>query len=250
MELRAHKFLVTGGGSGIGRAIAERLLADGASVVIAGRTESKLKQAASELGGDVYTLTLDISDCELIPSKLLTAERLLGGLDGFVNAAALGCDQALGRGYEPFDITPDEWDTLNDINYKGAFFAMRDEIEFLLSRRCPGNILNIASNAAYMGVTGSYGAAKTAIVRWTRAFGSRYGKYGIMINGIAPGATLTDMTKGYAKDTSQPYPRHALGRFIRPEEIALLAEYLLSTAGEIVCGHTVVADAGDSQAVL
>lgn len=91
MELRAHKFLVTGGGSGIGRAIAEQLLADGASVVIAGRTESKLKQAASELGGDVYTLTLDISDCESIPSKLLTAERLLGGLDGFVNAAALGC---------------------------------------------------------------------------------------------------------------------------------------------------------------
>ena len=249
-ELRSTHFLVTGGGSGIGKAIAKRLTAGGATVVIAGRTPEKLMKTAGEIASDrLFTMTLDIADCERIPEKLAEAEALAGGLDGFVNAAALGGNQALGRGFEPWDITPDEWDRLNDINFQGAFFMMRDEIDFLLSRGRPGNILNIASNAACMGVVGSYGAAKTAVIRWTRSFGNRYGKNGIIINGIAPGATLTDMISNYAKSADQPYPRHALGRFILPEEIAELAAYLLSRSGEIVCGHTVVADAGDSGAV-
>lgn len=248
-SLRSTHFLITGGGSGIGKAIAERLLAEGATVVIAGRTASKLIKTADQLASDrIFTMEMDISDCESIPAKLCEAEKLAGGLDGFVNSAALGSEQALGRGYEPWDITPDEWDLMNDINYKGAFFLMRDEINFLLERNRRGNILNIASNAACMGITGSYGAAKTSLIRWTRSFGNRYGKNGIVINGIAPGATCTEMISSYAKSIDQPYPRHALGRFIRPEEIAELAKYLLSTAGEIVCGHTVVADAGDNAA--
>lgn len=250
MNLRSTHFLVTGGGSGIGKAIAARLLSEGASVVIAGRSQAKLEKAAQELASDrLHTMIMDISDCEKIHEKLCEAEKLLPHLDGFVNAAALGGNQAFKRGYEPWDITPDEWDTLNDINFKGAFFLMRDEINFLLERNRRGNILNIASNAACMEVVGSYGAAKTAIIRWTRAFGNRYGRNGIVINGIAPGATLTDMISSYAKSADQPYPRHALGRFILPEEIAELAAYLLSKSGEIVCGHTVVADAGDRSAV-
>ncbi|MBQ2709151.1 MAG: SDR family oxidoreductase [Clostridia bacterium] len=251
MTLRAAHYLIIGGGSGIGKAIAARLLAEGASVIIAGRNAAKLEAAAKELASDrLFTMTMDIADCDAIPAKLREADSLLDGqLDGFVNAAALGSNQAFGRGYEPWDITPDEWDTLNDINFKGAFFLMRDEINFLLERARRGNILNIASNAACMGTVGSYGAAKTAIIRWTRAFGNRYGHNGIVINGIAPGATLTDMIASYAKSADQPYPRHALERFILPEEIAELAAYLLSKPGEIVCGHTVVADAGDNNAV-
>ncbi len=255
--LRASHFLVTGGGSGIGKAIAARLLAGGAEVVIAGRTEKKLMEAKASLCENgapserLHILTLDIADCGKIASKLAEADALTGGaLDGFVNAAALGGDQAFGRGYEPFDITPDEWDTLNDINYKGAFFMMREEIDFLLAHERRGNILNIASNAACMDVIGSYGAAKTAVIRWTRAFGKRYGKNGVIINGIAPGATLTPMIAKYAHSPDQPYPRHAIGRFIDPAEIAELAAYLLSGWGEIICGHTVVADGGDNSATL
>ena len=73
---------------------------------------------------------------------------------------------------------------------------------------------------------------------------------GIIINGIAPGATFTPMIARYAHAVDQPYPRHAIGRFIRPEEIAELAAYLMSEWGEIICGHTVVADGGDSAATL
>ena len=86
-----------------------------------------------------------------------------------------------------------------------------------------------------MDIVGSYGASKQAIIKWTRAFGKKYGHDGIIINGIAPGATFTPMI-------SQ--------RFIRPDEIAELAFYLMSDYGEIVCGHTVVAEGGYNCATL
>lgn len=86
--------------------------------------------------------------------------------------------------------------------------------------------------------------------RWTRAFGKKYGHFGIIINGIAPGATLTLMISSYAHDISEKYERHAIERFIKPEEIAELSFYLLSDYCEIICGHTVVADGGDNAATL
>lgn len=121
---------------------------------------------------------------------------------------------------------------------------MRNEVDFMRARGIRGNILNIASNAACMDITGSYGAAKQAVIKWTRAFGKRFGSDGIIINGIAPGATFTPMIADYAHAIDQPYGRHAIGRFIRPDEIAELALYLMSNYGEIICGHTVVADGG------
>ena len=173
----------------------------------------------------------------------------MDGLNAFVNAAALGTDQCTGRGFEPWDITPKEWDTLTDINFKAAFFLIRNEVDYMVEKNIHGNILNIASNAAYMDIVGSYGASKDAIIKWTRSFGKKYGHKGIIMNGIAPGATFTPMIARYAHDVDQEYSRHAIERFIRPDEIAELAFYLMSNYGEIICGHTVVADGGDSKAI-
>ena len=162
----------------------------------------------------------------------------------------MGTSQLTGRGYEPWDITEEEWDALTDINFKAAFFLMRNEIDYMLENGIRGNILNIASNAACMDIIGSYGASKEAIIKWTRSLGKRYGHNGIIINGIAPGATFTPMIARYAHDINQKYERHAIERFIRPDEIAELAFYLMSDYGEIICGHTVVADGGDNAATL
>lgn len=247
MNLRNDHVVVFGGGSGIGKAIAERLKKEKASVCLVGRTEAKLKKTADEL--DVSWLCADISDVDAHPALFRAAEEKLGGpVTAFVNAAAIGTGAYTGRGFEPFDITSAEWDVLNDTNFKAAFFLMRNEIEYFLSGNIRGNILNIASNAACMDIVGSYGAAKEAVIRWTRAFGKKYGHNGIIINGIAPGATFTDMIARYAHDINDPYPRHAIERFIRPDEIAELAFYLMSDYGEIICGHTVVADGGDNAA--
>ena len=242
---------MTGGGSGIGAAIAQRLIDAGANVVIAGRTAEKLQSTAEAIASErLHILEWDIADVNGIPKKLDEVAALMGGLNGLVNAAALGTGVLTGRGYEPWDITEDEWDALMDVNCKGTFFMMRDMIDYLLARHEKGNILNIASNAACMDVIGSYGISKLGLIRLTRALGKKYGSEGIIINGIAPGATFTPMIARYAKHIDDPYPRHAIGRFIRPDEIAELAYYLMSDYGEIICGHTVVADGGDRAATL
>lgn len=250
MKLRNDKILVFGGGSGIGKAIAKRFCATGAKVVIAGRNEEKLKHAVEEINmTGLFYKSFDITDINNHGKLFDWCSERLGGINGFVNSAALGSG-CLGRGYEPWDITEDEWDTMMDINFKAAFFAMRNEINYMLERNIRGNILNIASNAACMDIVGCYGASKESIIKWTRALGKRYGHNGIIINGIAPGATFTPMISHYAHSLDQKYERLAIERFIRPEEIAELALYLMSEFGEIICGHTVVADGGDNNATL
>ena len=251
MKLRNNKIVVFGGGSGIGKAIAKRFCDDGAEVIIVGRNEEKLKSASEEINSALLNYKVfDITDIEKQVSFFGNCEKLIGKIGAFVNAAALGTSAFTGRGYEPWDITEKEWDTLTDTNFKAAFFLLRNEINYMLERNIKGNILNFASNAACMDIVGSYGASKEAVIKWTRAFGKRYGHNGIIINGIAPGATFTPMISSYAHDINQKYERLAIERFIRPEEIAELAYYLMSEDGEIVCGHTVVADGGDNAATL
>lgn len=251
MKLRNDKILIFGGGSGIGKAIAKRFCELGANVLITGRTEEKLLQAKEEIGSEkLFVKTFDITNVDEHLNLFEETEELLGGLNGFVNAAAVGGNAMFGRGFEPWDITSEEWDKFTEIDFKAAFFLMRNEVDYLLSKNVRGNILNIASNVVCMDIVGAYGAAKQAIVKWTRAFGKRYGHNGIIINGIAPGGTFTPMIAYYAHDINQKYKRHAIERFIRPEEIAELAFYLMSDYGEIVCGHTVVADGGDNNATL
>ncbi len=250
-KLRCGKILITGGGSGIGKAIAKRFAEAGAQVTILGRSLDKLESAKSEIGSlDLQILQGDISKTDEIKGYIEQASRLMGGLDGVVNNAAVGTSQVTGRGYEPWDITPEEWDTVTDINLKGAFFVMREAVDFMIAKGIRGNILNIASNAACMDIVGSYGSSKLSVLKMTRAFGKRFGKNGVIINGIAPGAAATPMISRYCKDENAPYDRHAIGRFIKPYEIAELAYYLMSDLGEIICGHTVIADGGDSAATL
>lgn len=250
MKLRSDKILIFGGGSGIGKAIAKRFCELGATVLIVGRSEEKLQNAKEEINSDrLFAKTFDITNIQNHKNLFVETGKILGGLNGFVNAAAIGSSWT-GKGYEPWDITEKEWDTLSDTNFKAAFFVMRNEIDYMLENNIIGNVLNIASNAACMDIIGSYGASKQAIIKWTRAFGKRYGHNGIIINGIAPGATFTPMIKRYADDINQKYERHAIERFIRPDEIAELAYYLMSNYGEIICGHTVVADGGDNCATL
>ena len=251
MKLRNSNVLIFGGGSGIGKAIAIRFIEAGAKVCIAGRTEEKLKDVIEEINSPYLSYKVfDIVDVNNHNKLFLECEKEMGGLNAFVNAAGLGTNQLTGRGYEPWDITEEEWDTLTDINFKAAYFLTRNEVNYMLEKGIRGNILNIASNAACMGIYGSYGASKEAVIKWTRSFGKKYGHNGIIINGIAPGATFTPMISSYAEDINQKYERHAIERFIRPDEIAELAYYLMSDYGEIVCGHTVVADGGDNSATL
>lgn len=250
-RLRCSKILITGGGSGIGKAIAKRFINAGATVTILGRSLEKLNEVKEEIASeDLFVLQGDISKADQIKTYIEKASEHMGGLDGVVNNAGVGTSQVTGRGYEPWDITPDEWDMVTDVNLKGAFFVMREAVDYMCDNGVRGNILNISSNAACMDISGSYGSSKLSMLKMTRAFGKRFGHKGIIINGIAPGATATPMIARYCKDENASYERHAIGRFIKPYEIAELAYYLMSDFGEIICGHTVVADGGDTVATL
>ncbi len=261
VENRSRKLLIFGGGSGIGKAIAYRMLMDGADVVIAGRSIDRLNKTRIDFekallnsntgmikAGTVYVLQADIACVNQQNIYFERAKKLMGGLDAFVNSAGITLEQR-GRGYEPWDISEQEWDEISDTDFKGAYFLIRNEVDYLLKNSISGNILNIASNAAYTDVIGLYGAAKLSMIKWTRAFGKRFGHDGIVINGIAPGATFTSMISSYAKSMDQVYSRHAIDRFIKPEEIAELAWFCLGKNGVSLCGTTIVADGGDSSAI-
>ncbi len=250
-KLRCSKILITGGGSGIGMAIAKRFTDAGAKVTILGKNLDKLNTAKSEIASEnLFILQGNVANADKIGEYIALASQMMGGLDGVVNNAGVGTSQVTGRGYEPWDITPDEWDAVTEVNLKGAFFVMREAVDYMCNNGVRGNILNISSNAACMDITGSYGSSKLSILKMTRAFGKKFGHNGIIINGIAPGATATPMIARYCKDENAPYERHAIERFIKPYEIAELAYYLMSNFGEIICGHTVVADGGDNAATL
>ncbi len=260
-ECRSRKILVFGGGSGIGKSIALKMLKDGADVVIAGRTKSKLQTVIDEYEdfkknlnneystvGNLFALRADISKIENHGKFFDYASNFMGGLDAFVNAAAVSLEQR-GRGYEPWDITEGEWDEIANTDFKAAFFLMRNEVDYFCMKNSYGNILNISSNAFCMDIIGLYGASKLAIMRWTRSFGKRYGREGIVINAIAPGITYTPFVSSYAKTLDQPFSRHAINRFIRPDEIAELAHFCLKEKGVILCGTTIIADGGDMNAI-
>jgi len=107
MRLRNKNVLIFGGGSGIGKAIAVRFIEAGAKVMITGRTEKKLKTVVKEISSpDLHYTVFDITDIKNHTELFLECEQAMGGLNAFVNAAALGTGQCTGRGYEPWDITP------------------------------------------------------------------------------------------------------------------------------------------------
>lgn len=242
MKLRNNHVLVLGGTSGIGLGIAKKLLSEGASVTIVGRSPEKLKVALESLDSPrAFSLVGDITDLDQHETLFQQAESYMGALNAFVNAA--GIYIRTGE-YEPWDITEAEWDRGSEIDFKAPFFLMRNEINFLKSREIRGNILNIASNAAFMPIFGLYGAAKLSIVAWTKGLGMQYGHDGIIINAIAPGSTITPMIAHYAQEGLK-YPRHAIERFITVEEQGELAYFMMSDVGEITAAGTIVSDGGD-----
>ncbi|WP_029322823.1 SDR family oxidoreductase [Butyrivibrio sp. AE3004] len=247
-EKRSQKILVFGGGGGIGKAIAKRMLDEGSEVIIVGRTAERLETVKLELDSErLHFFSGDISQIDTHERMFKRAADMMDGLDAFVNASAISLETKA-RGYEPWDITEEEWDEVSDINFKAAYFLMRNEVSYFLENNIAGNILNFSSNAACMDIQGIYGAAKLAIMRWTRSFGKKFGHHGIIINGIAPGATFTPIISSYAKSLDQQYSRHAIERFIAPEEIAELALLCLSNKGVALCGTTIIADGGDEEA--
>lgn len=238
-KLRVSKVLVTGGGSGIGLAIAKALIDESCCVCICGRDIEKLQKAKEDVNSpNLSIMQWDIRDISIRREKFNEAASLCGGyLDGLVNNAGVFLPS---NGWRPWFETSDEWDAVWDTNLKAQIFLLRSFTNYLHEQcHSGGNICCISSIcSSNYEVRGSYEASKYVYSRMIRSHAKQVIGMDIVINGINPGVVLTPMS------TYETNRIQAIKRPITPEEIASCALFLMSEQAKICCGEMMNADGG------
>lgn len=240
--------LITGASAGIGEESARLFAREGAKVVITARRAAELNRVAASIraeGGEVMAVTADTTSPDDLHAAIQVAIGEWGRLDGALNNA--GRTQGGGR---LADLDADTFDAVLDVNFKGVWLAMRAEITAMTTGAKGGSIVNVSSIGGTLGAPGQsvYGATKAAVISMSRAAAVEYGRDGIRVNAIAPGATMTDMMIAWQQREPGVIDRlgdlAALGRVGKPREIAEAAAWLLSDRASYVTGMTLGVDGG------
>ena len=244
MKLSGRCAIVTGGASGIGKALARRLAEDGASVVIADLRGAD--EAARELKG--LGVTVDVAVAADAERMAAEAERAFGRIDILVNNAALFSTLQPG----PFeDIKPEEWKRVMEVNTLGPFNCAKAVAPHLKARRA-GRIVNLASGAPLKGVTEMlhYVSSKGAVIAFTRALARELGPWNITVNALAPGFTLSE---GVLKNPvhvekfgAAIVKSRALQREQTPADLVGALSFLASDDAAFMTGQTLVVDGGSA----
>lgn len=238
--LKNKTVLVTGGTSGIGYAIAKKCLDEGAKVLITGRNFEKLDEIKKQINNDnLFILEWDVSNSKIAKEKIEEVFNTLGGLDIAFNNAGIYNSKAF------LEVNEDDWNSTLDTNTKGLFFICQAISEMLIKQNKGGKIINIASNRGILGDTGPYGISKWGVVGLTKGLGRDLISKGIIVNGIAPGITATNINGIDVNENAfSEGPRNK--RVALPEEIAELALFLASDASNNIVGQVIVCDGGES----
>lgn len=231
--------LITGGASGIGFSIAKSFLASGAYVVISGRNKEKLKKAKQLLCQDypterVMTVVLDMQKVETFSDVFNSIIEKLNGkkLDILVNnAGVLGCQLK--------NAEENSYDSALDTNLKGPFFLSKIVAEYMKANNIKGNILNVASSSSFRPAACAYTISKWGMRGFTLGLAKSLIPYDIVVNGIAPGPTVTPMTKN-TEDGDYYLANNPTKRYATSLEIANMATILVSNmcrtvVGDILC---------------
>jgi NAD(P)-dependent dehydrogenase (short-subunit alcohol dehydrogenase family) len=238
--------LVTGGGSGLGRASAVALARAGASVTIADVNEDGAKESAAlveQAGGDAAFLRADVTQPDVVAAIVDATVARWGHLDCAVNNAG-----TTGTAAATADYTLDDWNHTIGLNLTSVFLCLKYEIPAMLEHG--GAIVNMASGAGLVGFPGlpAYVASKHGVVGLTKAAALEYAAQGVRINAICPGSTRTPMLEGFMggdEKVERMMTRAVpLGRLGRPEEIAEAVVWLCSDAASFVVGHALAVDGG------
>jgi NAD(P)-dependent dehydrogenase (short-subunit alcohol dehydrogenase family) len=247
IDLGDRVAVITGGASGIGRAVTSTLARAGAKVVVADRREAPREGGQTAVasvraeGGAAEFFNCDVTDSESVSALMDWTVEHLGALDILVNSAGVLVD---GSALE----TSDElWRTQMGVNVDGTFYGCREAIRVMLARDRGGKIVNITSISGFRGNPGfaAYCASKGAVVNLTRQLGLDYARHGINVNAVAPGFVETQMTALYDADMRAALEAQTpRGRWARPDDIANAVAFLASHLSDHVCGENLVVDGG------
>jgi len=246
-DLTGRVALVTGGSSGIGKAMAWALAAAGARVVLLARDNDRLAATAAEFafdGFDAATIACDIGDREAVEVAARAANAPFGPIDILVNAAGVNVRKA-------FDaLTDEDWDATIGVNLTGPFLLTRALAPSMASRGW-GRMINVASQQAVraFGKSGVYGVSKGGLVSLTRSTAEQWSASGVTCNAIVPGFVLTPLTSEASADPARVAAmaaRTMTGRNGVPGDFIGIAVYLASAAAAAVTGQTIFVDGGFS----
>ncbi|MFB3429916.1 MAG: 3-oxoacyl-[acyl-carrier-protein] reductase [Phycisphaerales bacterium] len=235
--------LVTGASRGIGKAIAQRLAADGRKVVLAARSDGALNEVADEIrsaGGEASVATLDVSDADVLASGIEGIIETEGRLDIIVNNAGITRDNLALR------MSDEDFMEVLRVNLLSAFVVCRTAARSMMRNKF-GRIVNIASTSGVVGNAGqaNYAAAKAGLIGMTKSLARELGGKAITANAIAPGFIETDMTASLGDDIkSRIMESMALRRLGQPEDIAAAVAYVSSDGAGFLTGQTICVDGG------
>jgi NAD(P)-dependent dehydrogenase (short-subunit alcohol dehydrogenase family) len=237
--------IVTGGGSGIGLAIAEKFVEQGIEVVIAGRNQEKLDAAQQKLGALCHAIACDVTDLASIPGFVQSVIDRYGAIDILVNNAGTNMKKDF------MEVTDEEFQQVILTNLTAVFTMSREVVKNMLQQQA-GCIIHISSMAAQYGIPKviAYSASKTAVDGMTRAMAVELSPKGIRVNAIAPGFIYSDMTaKALDSDPERKakvFGRTPMGIMGQPADIGEAAYFLTSDAAKFITGVVLPVDGGNS----
>lgn len=237
--------IVTGGGSGIGLAIAEKFVQNNIWTIIIGRDPNKLAAAKDRLGEYCHPIALDLTDLSAIPGLVHQVTDRYGHIDILVNNAGINMKKEL------TEVTDEEFDRILLTNVRSVFALTREVVKTMIPRG-RGNIINISSMASQYGIPKviAYTASKSAIEGMTRAMAVELSPLGILVNCIAPGFIATDMSSralnGDSERRQKVFSRTPLGKMGDPADIGDAAVFLASDNAKYLTGVVLPVDGGNS----
>jgi NAD(P)-dependent dehydrogenase (short-subunit alcohol dehydrogenase family) len=242
-DLSGRVAIVTGGTRGIGRAVAEGLVAAGAKVVVASRKADACAETEAHLvamGGEALGIPMHMGDLDALPILVERTVDRFGRIDIVVNNAANALAQPVG------EFTADAWDKSFSVNLRGPVFLMQEALPHLEASPC-ASVVNVISAGAFLfsAPVAMYAAAKAALMSFTRSMAADFAPRGIRVNALAPGTVDTDMVRNTGPEAAAHMAAAShMKRAADPDEMVGPVLFLASDAASFVTGQVLIADGG------